>query len=126
MLQSRFVSKYVNFFLLGDFNSEPAEEAMKNFCQIHNFKNLLDKPTCYKNHTNPSCVDYILTNRPRSFQNSCTFETGLSDFHKKTLTVLKSSFAKQKPRVLNYCNYKFFNNTLFRDQILNELRNSNL
>ena len=92
-------SKYDNFFLLGDFNSEPSEEAMKNFCQIYNFKNLLDKPTCYKNPTNPSCVDLILTNRTRSFQNSCTFETGLSDFHKMTLTLPKSSFAKV-PRVL--------------------------
>ena len=42
-----------------------------------------------------------------------------------TLTVLKSSFAKQKPRVLNYCNYKFFNDTLFRYQVLNKLINSN-
>ena len=54
------------------------------------------------------------------------FETGLSNFHKMTLTVLKSSFAKQKPRILNYRNYKFFNNTLFRDQVLNKLINSNL
>ena len=79
-----------------------------------------------QNPTNPSCVDLILTNRPRSFQNSCTFETGLSDFLKMTLTVLKSSFAKQKPRILNYRNYKFFNNTLFRDQVLNKLINLNL
>ena len=43
-----------------------------------------------------------------------------------TLTVLKSPFAKQKPGVLNYRNYKFFNNTLFREQVLNKLRNSNL
>ena len=42
------------------------------------------------------------------------------------LTVLKSSFVKQKPRLLNYRNYKFFNNTLFRDQVLNKLINSNL
>ena len=74
----------------------------------------------------PSYVDLILTNKSRSFQNLCTFETGLSDFHKMTLTVLKSSFAKQKPRILNYRNYKFFNNTLFRDQVLNKLTNSNL
>ena len=74
----------------------------------------------------PSYVDLILTNKSRSFQNFCTFETGLSDFHKMTLTVLKSSFAKQKPRILNYRNYKFFNNTLFRDQVLNKLINSNL
>ena len=119
-------SKYDNFLLLGDFNSEPTEEAMKSFCQIYNLKNLLSKPTCYKNPTNPSCVDLILTNKPRSFQNSCTFQTGLSDFYKMTLIVLKSSFAKQKPRILNYRNYKFFNNTLFRDQVLNKLINSNL
>ena len=42
-------SKYDNFLLLGDFNSEPTEEAMKSFCQIYKFKNLLDKPTCYEN-----------------------------------------------------------------------------
>ena len=99
---------------------------MKNFCQICNFKNLLDKLTCYKNPINPLCVDLILTNRPRSFQNSCTFEAGLSDFHKMTLTVLKSSFAKHKPRILHYRNYKFFNNSLFWNQVLNKLINSNL
>ena len=54
------------------------------------------------------------------------FGTGLSNFHKMTLTVLKPSFAKQKPRILNYRNYKFFNNTLFRDQVLNKLINLNL
>ena len=120
------LSNYDNFLLIGDLNSEPTEEAMKSFYQIHNFKNLLDKPTFYKNPTNPSCVDLIITNKPRSFQNSSTFGNGLFDYHKMTLTVLKSSFAKQKPRLLNYRNYKFFNNTLFRDQVLNKLRNSNL
>ena len=43
-----------------------------------------------------------------------------------TLTVPKSSFAKQKPRILNCRNYKFFNINLFKDQLLNKLINSNL
>ena len=43
-----------------------------------------------------------------------------------TLTVLKSSFVIQKLKILNYRNYKFFNNTLFRDQVLNKLINLNL
>ena len=30
----------------------------------------------------------ILTNHPKSFQHSDTYETGLSDFHKLTYTVL--------------------------------------
>ena len=113
-------TKYNNFLLLDGFNCKPTEEPRKSFCRIYNFKNLLDKPTCYKNHTNPSCFGLIITNKPRSFKNTCMFETGLSDFHKMTLTVLKSSSAKQKPRVLNYRrNCKFFNNTLLRDQVLN-------
>ena len=70
-------SKYDNFLLLDDFNSEPTEEAMKSFCEIYILKNLLNKYACYKNPTNPSCVDLILINRPRSFQSSCKFETGL-------------------------------------------------
>ena len=111
---------------MGDINTEPTEKAIKSSCQIHNFKNLLDKPKCYKNPSNPSCVDLNIRNKPRSFQNSLMFETVLSNFHKMALKVLKSSFAKQKPRVLNYRNYKFFNNTLFRDQVLNKLSNSNL
>ena len=119
-------SKYDNFLLLGDFNSKPTDKAMKSFCQIYNFKNLLDKPTCLKNPTSLSCVDLITTNKPKSFQISCPFKTKVSDFHKVTLTVLKSSFVKQKPRVLIYRNCKFFNNTLSRYQVLNKLRNSNL
>ena len=34
-------SKYDKFLLLDDLNSEPTEEAMKSFCQMHNLKNLL-------------------------------------------------------------------------------------
>ena len=36
----------------------------------------------------------MLTNRQRSFQNSCAIDTGLSDFHKVTVTLLRSSFLK--------------------------------
>ena len=39
---------------------------------------------------NPEAISLLLTNSVRSFQNSCALETGLSDFHKMTVTVLKS------------------------------------
>ena len=55
-------------------------------------KLLINELTCYKNPSIASCIDLIITNRPTSFQNSYTFETPLSDFHKMTLTVLKISF----------------------------------
>ena len=101
---------------------------MKSFCQIYSFKNLLDKPTYYKNSTNPSCVILILANSPRNFQSSCTFKTSKpgSPTWRNDPNRTKIIFAKQKPRILNYRNYKFFNNTLLRDQVLNKLINSNL
>ena len=43
---------------------------------------------------NPTCTDLILTNHPRSFQNSTVFETGLSDFHKMTVTIMEASPTK--------------------------------
>ena len=36
-------SMYENFLLIGNFDSEPTEEAMKSFSQTHSFRSLLDK-----------------------------------------------------------------------------------
>ena len=75
--------------LLGDFNSTMSEKEMKDFCEIYNLENLIKSPTCYKSASNPSSIDVMLTNRKLSFENSMTLETGLSDHHKMTITVLK-------------------------------------
>ena len=45
-------SKYDNFFIIGDCNFETTEEVMKSFYQIHELKDLLNKPTFYKNVEN--------------------------------------------------------------------------
>ena len=55
---------------------------LKDFCNLYLLKNLIKKPTCFKNPENPKTIDLMLTNRPRSFCNSDTLETRLSDFHK--------------------------------------------
>ena len=68
--------------------------------------NLVKQNTCYKTPENPSCVDLILTNYHKSSQNINVFETGLSDFHKMAVSVLKSNFPKQKPNIVSYRNYK--------------------
>ena len=79
------------------------------------------KPACFKNSDNPKVIDLLLANRSRSFCNSDTLETGLSDFHKLTLTVLKIYFKKQAPKMINYRNYKNFSNELFRADLIKEL-----
>ena len=104
--------KYENFILIGDFNSEMHEDAMDVFCATYNLKNLVKEPTCFKSADNPSCIDLILTNKPLYFQMTTVIETGISDFHKLTITTLKSSFIKQQPKIFNYRNFKCFNNEM--------------
>ena len=74
-----------------------------------------------KNPENPTCIDLILTNHPLSFQNSCVLETGLSDLHKMTITIMKASFQRLQPRIINYRDYRRFQNDVFRAELLSEL-----
>ena len=88
--------------------------------------NLIKEPKYFKSLENPTCIDPILTNRPKCFQNSNVFETGLSDFHKITFAVLKAYLQKQKPEVTKYRNYKKVDKSLFRNDLLNELLSKNV
>ena len=90
-----YISKYDNILILRDLNAEITNEAMTEFCQMYNLKNIIKEPTCYKNPNNPSSIDVILTNRKWNFSNSITIETGLSDHHKIILTVLKTYIKKE-------------------------------
>ena len=54
----------------------------------------------------------MLTNKARRFQRFCVIETGLSDFHKMTITALKIHFRKLEPKVISYGNYKIFSNKI--------------
>ena len=55
-----------------------------------------------------------------SFQYSCVIETGLFDFHKMTVTVMKTFFERLQGRVVNYRDYKYFKNERFRTDLLSE------
>ena len=70
---------------------------------------------------NPSCIDLLLTNRPRSFQNTLNLETGISDFHKMVITVMKVFYKKQKPKIIQYRSYKNFDNQIFQRELNSEL-----
>ena len=93
---------YDNFLIAGDFSSEMSESAMDNFRGAYHLLDLMKDPTCFKNPNKPSCIDLLPTNFPKSFLKSQTLETGLSDFDKLTLTVLKIHYKKKKPLVVTY------------------------
>ena len=118
----KLLPSYENILVLGDFNSSMKEKVMQEFCEIYDLENLIKVPTCYKNPSNPSSIDVMLTNKKSSFQNSMTLETGLSDHHKMTITVLKRYFKKQDPITINYRDYKSFDGEKFRQDIKKEIK----
>ena len=50
-----------------------------------------------------------------------TVETGLTDFHKMTLTVIKVFYKKQKSNVVAYRNYKHLSNEAFIFDVKNSI-----
>ena len=123
---NQYFLKYDNIIALGDFNAEMSNTHLQEFCAIFSLKNLIKKSTCFKSLEKPTGIDHFLTNHPKSFQHSGTYETGLSDFHKLTYTVLKMHYSKQQHKVIKYRCYKKFDPDVFRSDLLKEVSSINL
>ena len=94
---------------------------MKSFCESYNITNCIKQPTYFKNPEKPSCIDLILTNRPKSFQTTCVIETGLSDFHRMTESVLKMHFRKLPFRIISYGDFSNDHNANFINSLTETL-----
>ena len=114
-------SSYDKILIAGDFNIDKEEEILQEFLFEQNMKNMVKDSTCYKNIENPSCIDLFLTSSPLCFQHTTTVATGLSDFHKMIVTVMKTTFPKAGPTILYYRDYKNFNLYSFRADLRNQL-----
>ena len=94
------IDNYDDFLIVGDLNSEIGESSMHDFCNRYNLHSLCHKSTCYKNLEKPSCIDIFLTNSLKSFQNTQTMETGLSDSNKLVVIILKMYLPNNQPKVI--------------------------
>ena len=108
-------SHYDKTLLAGDFNTE-VSDVLSIFLYQHDLENLVKDKTCFKNANNPSTIDHFFTNNSLAFQNTTTF-TGLSDYHKLVLTVLKNTFSKNKPREIFYRDNKKINFSDFNEEL---------
>ena len=106
--------KHDNLLILGYLSSDLKDNCLNNFCNVNNLKSLNKKSTCFINSNKISCIDLFFTNCPIYFQNISTIETGISNFHKLVVTVLKMFYKKQKPKIIQYRICKTFNEQLFR------------
>ena len=87
--------------------AHPGFEKLMSFCDVFDPTNIVKSKTCFtKNHS--SSIDVFLTNRPRSFQKTSVFETGLSDYYCLVVTTMKSTVPRLKPKQIKYRSYKKF------------------
>ena len=116
------INKYDNIILMGDINVDMSNlnntstcfYDVNEFCDIFDLTNLIKKATCLTpTAENPSLTDIILTNRPRSFKNNVTVETGLSDHHRMVLTVLRCHHVRLQPTTIHYRDYNQFSSDAF-------------
>ena len=62
-------------------------------------------------------ISFNVYTLPKSFINCCTLETGLSDFHKMTLSVLKITYNKLIPKIIKYRDFSRFSSEVFRTEL---------
>ena len=90
---------------------------INNFLELYDLKNLVKDKTCFKSLQNPKCIDLFLTNCNRSFLCTKAISTGLSDFHKMIITVLKTTFTKGKPKEIIYRSFKNYDREIFSQHL---------
>ena len=113
-----YSTRHEKVIVLGDFNIEAENKAMKDFLQEHTFYNMMKQNTCFKGDGG-SCIDLPITNSKFSFVKTNSFETGLSDHHHMIHTILKTKFGKFEPKKLIYRNFKQFDSEQFKLDICN-------
>ena len=67
-----YLKDYNRFILLGDFNIKDNEQCLIDLNSQYDSKNIVKDPTCFKYIDNPSTIDLIITNTPRSFWSTKT------------------------------------------------------
>ena len=109
--------------MLGDFNMDPSHTQLSAFMEHYNYYSLIKNSTCSKGDS--SCVDLILTNRKYCFENTSSFETGISDHHHLIYSMLKTTFEKEESKKVTYRNYKQLQWENFDRDLTNSLRSCN-
>ena len=107
---------YDRYLVMGDFNNETVNPAMSEFMEHYELSCLTKGNTCFKSPQG-SCIDLMLTNCKSSFKHSCTFQTGLSDWHSMVYSMLRITYEKIPAKKFIYRNYKYF----IEEDFLNDL-----
>ena len=118
----QLLDSYENVMIIGDININSLDKSnckfkhLKTFCESYDLTNLMKEPTCFQSE-NPTSIDVILTNKPRSFIHTKSVVNGLSDCHSLVMTMLKAQISKLAPIHISYRNFKDFDEHAFNSDL---------
>ena len=101
-------------------NKVVLSSTMFSFIDSPNFVSLIKNKTYFKG--TGSFIDLILTNRKYSFQNTSSYETGLSDHHHLIYSVMKIIFKYEESKKIIYRNYSNFSQKDFQSELSLNIR----
>ena len=92
---------------MGDLNIDISDKSncnnnsLSDIYDTFSLQNIIIGKSCHKSNVGKS-VHIMLTIRPKSFHKTGTFETGISNHHKLTLSVFHSYSIFNQQRILNF------------------------
>ena len=118
----KITNTYDNILVLGDINVNILNKESYGyneyiyFLETFNFSNLIKSATCHTKDSSTS-LDVILTNKNKCCFNNIVYETGISDVHSLVGTTLKATYKKAEPTIIQYIDYKNFNENNFLEDL---------
>ena len=108
-----------NVFIIGDLNVNFLHHPnqLTQVCDNFDLRQIVKEPTCFKSVDNPSLLDIILTNCPRSITSSINLPLGISDFHNFISAATKIKRPSNEPRTINYRTMKNFNEDVYKQDL---------
>ena len=114
---------------MGDINLDIHDKKCVGFKQLNDFMDIFnltilikDKTCFFRDHE--SSIDVILTNKPKKYFDSKSFELGVSDCHKMVVTNLRAHVSHLSTKTIEYRSMKNFKKEDFLKELethLNEI-----
>ena len=105
--------------IIGDLNINfriPANE-LSDICDTFDLKQIVKNPTCFKSIENPSLLDIILTNCPKSLISAINMPLGISDFHNYISSATRINRPTNEPKIIFYRSFKKFSEDRYKKDL---------
>ena len=105
-----------SLYIIGDLNVnfKNSVHSLSDVMSAYDLHNMVNQPTCFKNPSNPTILDVILTPTPRRLFSCINLNTDVSDFHNLIAVATRLNVSRNNKRKFKYRSYKNFDKAAFQ------------